>query len=83
MVVPSDPVRRGSPGITSEWVRQWTCKPVWTDCARGRGLVGAEAAPQWGVSVGTNPEIAETLVCSAEASSGWLIVGTALGHSGQ
>ena len=36
-----------------------------------------------GVSAGTNPKIAETLVYSAEASSGRLIVGTALGHSGR
>ena len=71
--VPSDPVRRESPGTAPEWVRRWTCKPLWTDCARGRGLVGAEAAPQWGVSTGTNPEIAETLVHSVEALSGRLI----------
>ena len=36
-----------------------------------------------GVSVGANLKIAETLVYSAEASSGQLIVGTALGHSGR
>ena len=36
-----------------------------------------------GVSAGANPKIAETLVYSAEASSGRLIVGTALGHSGR
>ena len=36
-----------------------------------------------GVSAGANSKIAETLVYSAEASSGWLIVGTALGHSGR
>ena len=47
VLVPSDPMRRGSPGTASEWVRRWTCKPLWTDCARGRGLVGAEAAPRW------------------------------------
>ena len=82
VAVPSDPVRRGSPGTASEWVRQRTCRPLWTDCAGGRGLIGAEAAPQWGVSVGMNPKIAETLVYSAEASSGRLIVGTVLGHSG-
>ena len=73
VLVPSDPVRRERPGTALEWVRQWSCKPLWMDCARGRGLVGAEAAPQWGVSVGTNPEIAETLVHSAEAPSGRLI----------
>ena len=67
VLVPSEPMRRGSPGTTSEWVRRRTCKPLWTDYARGRGLVGAEAALQWGVSAGTNPKIAETLVYSAEA----------------
>ena len=36
-----------------------------------------------GVSAGMNPKIAEALVYSAEALSGRLIVGTALGHSGQ
>ena len=36
-----------------------------------------------GVSVGTIPKMAETLVYSAEASSGRLIVGTVLGHSGR
>ena len=36
-------------------------------------MVGAEAAPQWGVSAGTNPEIAETLVHSVEAPSRRLI----------
>ena len=36
-----------------------------------------------GVSAGANSQIAETLVYSAEASSGRLIVGTALGHSGR
>ena len=36
-----------------------------------------------GVSAGANPKIAETLVYSAEASSGRLIVGTVLGHSGR
>ena len=36
-------------------------------------MVGAEAALQWGVSAGTNPKIAETLVHSAEALSGRLI----------
>jgi len=66
-------MRRESPGTVSKWVRRWTCKPLWTDCARGRGLAGAEAAPQWGVSAGTIPEIAETLVHSAEAPSGRLI----------
>ena len=30
-----------------------------------------------------NPKIAETLVYNAEASSGRLIVGIALGHSGR
>jgi hypothetical protein len=35
------------------------------------------------VLVGTNPKIAEALVYSAEALSGRLIVGTALGHSGR
>ena len=34
-----------------------------------------------GVSAGANPKIAETLVYSAEASSGRLIMGTTLGHS--
>ena len=47
VAVLSDPVRRGSPGTASEWVRRWTCKPLWTDCARGRDLVGVEAAPWW------------------------------------
>ena len=34
-----------------------------------------------GVSVGTDPKIAEALVYSAEALSGRLIMGTVLGHS--
>ena len=76
--VPSDLVRRESPGTALEWVRRWTCKPLWTDCARGRGLVGAEAAPQWGVSAGMNPKIAKTLVHIAEAPRGWLIWCTGL-----
>ena len=67
VVVTSDPVRHGSSRTASEWVRRRTCEPLWTDCARGRGSVGAEAAPQWGVSADMNPEIAETLVHSAEA----------------
>ena len=41
-------------------------------------------ALRWGgVSAGTNPKIAEALVYSAEALSGRLIMGTALGHSGR
>ena len=36
-----------------------------------------------GVSAGTIPKMAETLVYGAEASSGRLIVGTVLGHSGR
>ena len=72
VLVTSDPVHHGGFWAASEWVRRWTCKSLWTDCARGRGLVGAEATPQWGVSAGTNPEIAETLVHSAEAPSGRL-----------
>ena len=36
-----------------------------------------------GVSAGANPKIAETLVYSAEASSGRLIVGIVVGHSGR
>ena len=36
-----------------------------------------------GVSAGTNPKITEALVYSAEALSGRLIMGTALGHSGR
>ena len=47
VVIPSGPVRRGSPGNASEWTWRRTCKPLWMDCARGRDLVGAEAAPQW------------------------------------
>ena len=47
VLVPSNPVRRRSPGTASEWVRRWTCKPLWTDCVRGRDLVGVEAAPWW------------------------------------
>ena len=38
----------------------------------------AEAAPQWGVSVDTNPEVAETLVHSAEARRERLIQGASL-----
>ena len=67
VLVTSDPVRHGSSRAASEWVRRSACESLWTDCARGRGSVGAEAAPQWGVSADTNPEIAETLVHSAEA----------------
>ena len=73
MAVPSDPVRRGNPGTTLEWVRRRTCRPLRMDCARGRGLIGVEIAPQWGVSAGTNPKIAETLVYHTEAPSGRLI----------
>ena len=84
VVVPSDPVRRGSPGNASEWTRRRTCKLLWTDCARGRDLVGAEAGTAVvGVLVGTNPKIAEAPVYSAEALSGWPIMGTAFGHSGR
>ena len=36
-----------------------------------------------GVLAGTNPKIVEALVYSAEALSGRLIMGTALGHSGR
>ena len=67
MLVTSDPVRHGSSRAASERVRRSACESLWTDCARGRGSVGAEAASQWGVSADTNPEIAETLVQSAEA----------------
>ena len=67
VLVTSDPVRHGSSRAASEWVRRSACESLWTNCARGRGSVGAEAAPQWGVSADTNPEIAETLVHSAEA----------------
>ena len=56
VLVPSDHVRRESPGTASEWVRRWTCRPLWTDCARGRGLIGAEAAPQWGGLGGHEPQ---------------------------
>ena len=66
-------------------------KPLWTDYARGRNLVGAEAGTVvGGVSAGTDPNIAEALVYSAEALvysaealSGRLIVDTVVGHSGR
>ena len=84
VVVPSDPVHRGSPGNASEWTWRRTCKPLWTDCARGRDLVDAEAGTAvGGVSAGTNPKIAEAPVYSAEALSGRRVVGAALGHSGR
>ena len=38
---------------------------------------------RWGVSAGSDPNIAEALVYSAEALSGWLIVDIVVGHSGQ
>ena len=38
---------------------------------------------RWRVSAGTNPETAEALVYSAEASSGRRVVGTVVGHSGR
>jgi len=36
-----------------------------------------------GVLAGTNPETAEALVYSADASNGWRVVGTVVGHSGR
>ena len=84
VVIPSDPVRRGSPGNASEWTRRRPCKPLWMDCARGRDLVDAEAGTVvGGVSAGTDPKIAEALVYSAKALSGRLIMGIVLGHSGR
>ena len=61
VLVTSDPVRHGSSRATSERARRSACGSLWTDCARGRGSVGAEAEPRWGVSADVNPEIAETL----------------------
>ena len=67
MQVTSDHVHHGSSRAASERVRWSACESLWTDCARGRGSIDAKAAPQWGVSTDMNPEIAETLVHSAEA----------------
>ena len=67
VLVTSDPVRHGSSWADSERVRRSGCGSLWIDCARGRGLIGAEAESRWGVSADVNPEMAETLVQSAEA----------------
>ena len=67
VLVTSDPVRHGSSRATSERVQRSTCVSLWIDYARGRGSAGAEAKSRWGVSADVNPEIAETLVQSAEA----------------
>ena len=48
VLVTSDPVRHGSSSAASERVRRSACESLWTDCARGRGSVGAEAEPRWG-----------------------------------
>ena len=61
VLVTSNLVRHGSSRATSERERQSTCGSLWMDCARGRGSVGAEAEPRWGVSADVNPEIAKTL----------------------
>ena len=61
VLVTSDPVRHGSSRAASEAARRSACGSLWIDCARGRGSVGAEAEPRWGVSADVNPEIAETL----------------------
>jgi len=61
VLVTSDPMRHGSSRVASERVRWSVCGSLWIDYARGRGSVGAEAEPWWGVSADVNPEIAETL----------------------
>ena len=61
VLVTSDPVRHGSSRAASERARRLACGSLWIDCARGRGSIGAEAEPRWGVSADVNPEIAETL----------------------
>ena len=67
VLVTSDLVRHGSSWAASERVWRSGCGSLWIDYARGRGLVGAEAESRWGVSADVNPEMAETLVQSAEA----------------
>ena len=61
VLVTSDPVRHGSSRAASGRAQQLACESLWIDYARGRGSVGAEAEPRWGVSADVNPEIAETL----------------------
>ena len=67
VLITSDPVRHGSSRAASGRAWRSACGSLWIDYARGRGLVGAEAEPRWGVLADVNPEIAETLVWSAEA----------------
>ena len=48
VAVTSDPVRRGSPGTTSEWVRRWSCRPFETLLSGGRDVrvyVGVTRCP--------------------------------------
>ena len=73
VLVTSNPVRHGSSWAASERVWRSGCGSLWIDYARGRGSVGAEAESRWGVSADMNPEIAKTLVQSAEAQRERLI----------
>jgi len=50
VLVTSDPVRHGSSRAASKRVRRSACESLWTDCARGRGSIDAEAEPRWGGS---------------------------------
>ena len=61
VLVTSDHVLHGSSRAASERVRWSACGSLWIDCTRGRGSVGAEAKPRWGVSADVNLEIAEAL----------------------
>ena len=70
VLVTSDPMRHGSSRAASKRARRSACGSLWIDCAQGRGSVGVEAEPRWGVSADVNPELAETLAFGGDDDPG-------------